>query len=52
MYKCVVYRDRLRELEKLVDTKTDLIHQQNMTLNLMREITPATNDNLIMKHRW
>ncbi|XP_022180205.1 protein hook homolog [Myzus persicae] len=45
-------RDRIRELEKLVGTKTDLIHQQNMTLNLMREITPATNDNLIMKRRW
>ncbi|XP_015377130.1 PREDICTED: uncharacterized protein LOC107171404 [Diuraphis noxia] len=44
-------RDRIRELEKLVDTKTDLIHQQNMTINLMREITPATNDNSIMKHR-
>ncbi|XP_003242304.1 intracellular protein transport protein USO1-like [Acyrthosiphon pisum] len=37
-------RDRLKELEKLVDTKNDLIHQQNMTLNLMREITPSTND--------
>jgi len=40
----VIYRDRLKELEKLVDTKNDLIYQQNMTLNLMREITPSTND--------
>jgi len=52
IYKCLVYRDRIKELEKLVDTKTDLIHQQNMTLNLMREITPATNDNVIMRRRW
>lgn len=40
----MIYRNRLKELEKLLDTKTDLIHQQNMTLNLMREINPSTND--------
>jgi len=52
MYNCVLYRVRIRELEKLVETKTDLINQQNMTLNLMREMTPASNDKLFVKHRW
>ncbi|XP_026819128.1 zinc finger MYM-type protein 1-like [Rhopalosiphum maidis] len=45
-------RDRLKNLEKLIVTKTDLINQQNLTLDLLREITPTTNDNLMVTHRW
>lgn len=42
-YKFVIHRDHIKELEKLLVTKTELINQQNMTLNLMREINPSTN---------
>ncbi|KAE9528740.1 hypothetical protein AGLY_012315 [Aphis glycines] len=45
-------RDRIKNLEKLIVTKNDVIHQQNMTLDLMREITPITNNNSIVAHRW
>jgi len=51
-YKCLIYRDRIKNLEKLIVTKNDVIHQQNMTLDLMREITPITNNNSIVAHRW
>ncbi|CAH1731277.1 unnamed protein product [Aphis gossypii] len=45
-------RDRMKNLEKLIVTKNDVIHQQNMTLDLMREITPITNNNSTVAHRW
>jgi len=42
-------RNKLQEKDKLIITKSEVIHQQNKTLSLMKEIMPKTDGNLLTK---